>query len=607
VPLANEFYTSEREVVHTGPATPSREDFAGFASPSSNTTYCPNQFFDVVLPHFSRGVVRLVGYILYRTFGWSNRDGTPMREQHQVSYRELIEQAGVSRGALRQAIQDAIKANLLQCVRPGKAARSGQPGAPTKLELKWDDGQYNMDPQSFRGFQEGPGHRTYVPNQFFNQLLPAQPLSVLKVVGAVMRFSIGFEARRGFRRQQATLSYSAIQRYTRIVSRQDMASALKHALASNFIERVEVGRFDREAGRESVAATYRLRWADNPDASHEQSKIRTGADQTLSVSSPGSVLGRRSKIRTGGGSATVPVKQSKIRTGTEITVEKNHCKQQQAAAAIQDGERQAKLRCLREAGFDSATCDRLASHPLDRIQRQIGWMECRTVTRNKLGMLRKAIEEDWPKPRGDVDQLRPDLSPVARFARHYYAGLANNRSNAVAHPSAEDLLASEPVLQALQPLSSDTAVEAWGLKFGEYVARHLPRDSGPVGLATATRRFGDAFLVFEQGKRERRLIQLHTDQDIALATQLKQEYLSYLRSEEARLREQETSRYEEFLQGRDKRRTTLLRLAGGDGRSPLLTSFDSETGRLNDFQAFFSDQVPGLEAWGARTHADGQP
>ena len=89
-------------------------------------------------------------------------------------------------------------------------------------------------------------------------------------------------------------------------------------------------------------------------------------------------------------------------------------------------------------------------------------MECRTVTRNKLGMLRKAIEEDWPKPRGDALRLRPDLSPVARFARHYYAGLANNRSKPVAHSSAEDLVASEPLLQALQPLFSDTAVEAWG-------------------------------------------------------------------------------------------------------------------------------------------------
>ena len=63
--------------------------FVGFAPLQSNATYCPNQFFDLVLPHFSRGVVRLVGYVLYRTFAWSDRDGRPMRSQHQIAYREL--------------------------------------------------------------------------------------------------------------------------------------------------------------------------------------------------------------------------------------------------------------------------------------------------------------------------------------------------------------------------------------------------------------------------------------------------------------------------------------------------------------------------------------
>jgi hypothetical protein len=71
--------------------------FEGFAPLQSNTTYCPNQFFDVALPHFARGVVRLVGYVIYRTFAWSDRDGRPISEQHKVSYRELTEEAGISR------------------------------------------------------------------------------------------------------------------------------------------------------------------------------------------------------------------------------------------------------------------------------------------------------------------------------------------------------------------------------------------------------------------------------------------------------------------------------------------------------------------------------
>jgi hypothetical protein len=81
-------------------SAPKPPEFEGFASLQSNTTCCPNQFFDVVLPHFARGVVRLVGYVIYRTFAWSDRDGRPISKQHQVSYRELIEKEGISRGAL---------------------------------------------------------------------------------------------------------------------------------------------------------------------------------------------------------------------------------------------------------------------------------------------------------------------------------------------------------------------------------------------------------------------------------------------------------------------------------------------------------------------------
>ncbi len=36
--------------------------FQGFAPPASNTSYTPNQFFDVCLPYSSRGCLRLVAY-----------------------------------------------------------------------------------------------------------------------------------------------------------------------------------------------------------------------------------------------------------------------------------------------------------------------------------------------------------------------------------------------------------------------------------------------------------------------------------------------------------------------------------------------------------------
>src|SRR3954454_21761570 len=131
--------------------TPKHPEFEGFAPLQSNTTYCPNQFFDVVLPHFPRGVVRLVSYVIYRTFAWSDRDGRPMSEQHKVSYRELIEKAGISRGALKEAIGEAIRGNLLQCVQQGRPSKAGSDAESSVFELKWHDVKYSTDPARFQG------------------------------------------------------------------------------------------------------------------------------------------------------------------------------------------------------------------------------------------------------------------------------------------------------------------------------------------------------------------------------------------------------------------------------------------------------------------------
>lgn len=82
--------------------------FQGFKLPTSSTTYTPNQFFDVVLPHASRGCLRLVAYIIRKTLGWSDEHGNPQNPNAHVTYRELIENAGISRGAIKEAIAEAM-------------------------------------------------------------------------------------------------------------------------------------------------------------------------------------------------------------------------------------------------------------------------------------------------------------------------------------------------------------------------------------------------------------------------------------------------------------------------------------------------------------------
>jgi len=84
----------------------SATEFGGFLPLMSNTTYTPNQFFDVCLPHCSRSTIRLVGYFLRRTLGWCDQFGRPQEDQIEISFRELAAKSGVGRDRLRTALDD---------------------------------------------------------------------------------------------------------------------------------------------------------------------------------------------------------------------------------------------------------------------------------------------------------------------------------------------------------------------------------------------------------------------------------------------------------------------------------------------------------------------
>src|SRR3954467_330559 len=86
--------------------------FSGFASPTSNTTYTPNQFFDVCLPHSSRGCVRLVSLMIRKTLGWCDEHGRPQHEQIRLSYADF-EAAGISRGMIKTAAAEAIRRRFI--------------------------------------------------------------------------------------------------------------------------------------------------------------------------------------------------------------------------------------------------------------------------------------------------------------------------------------------------------------------------------------------------------------------------------------------------------------------------------------------------------------
>ena len=282
--------------------------FLGFQPPVSNTTYTPNQFFDVTLKHSSRGCARVVSYLIRRSLGWVDEWGNPHDERIQVTYNELIEKAGIGRTMLRSALDEAIERRFINCPRQGKPSSPGRKAISALYELRWDESPgYKTDPAQFDGFFAQEGNRTYIPNEFFDLVVRHENLAVIKVVGAVIRNTIGWTHRAGHRRQNVRLSFTDIQHRTLLQSRTTLSEALKEALEKNYILKIEQGFFDPQAGFESKPTTYGIKWLTSHALTDTGSEIVPEyKNWTGSEIVPGKTDPNRSGNRTGTGSEIVP-------------------------------------------------------------------------------------------------------------------------------------------------------------------------------------------------------------------------------------------------------------------------------------------------------------
>ena len=560
----------ENRIVLTAPKAPrpAASTFRGFRPPTSNTTYTPNQFFDVVIPHFSRGVVRIVGYLIRKTLGWCDANGNPQEEQIEASYSELEHKAGVSRDMIRSALDDALTGHMLECVREGRPKLAHDAGQSALYSLRWSGAAYTTRRAEFHGFFEGDGNRTDIPNEFFDVVIPNEPLSVIKVVGSIIRHSIGFQTKHGRRRQQVSLSFQHIQNYARIGSRSDLAKAVRIAMEKNYIIRVADGVFSHRFD-ERRSATYALRWSDSLIGQ----KTAPAVDQSENQTSIGQI--------------SAPADQSENQTSIKTKPENETITRQPAA----NTELQQKLITT---GFSEKTAAKLIrEHTRQTIEEQMAWLPHRAPARSPAGLLRRAIEQQWPAPA----KLRaPEVLDTHgwEFSRHFYAAFGGNRGEPVNEPSPREVEAANAFVQRLtRAAAGESQVSEWGRALGQ-VAREQ-RNPFP-SLQLAIRQLGDAFLVKIEKQR------LHAQ--LASVTQLREQHeqthraawLAWLTEQESAMQQSQPEEYARFIAKRNHERADLAADPKPWSRKAL-DSFDVESVRISAFRQYFS--LPDFWQWDA--------
>lgn len=347
-------------------------EFAGFEIPDASFIWCPNQFFDVCMVNCPRGVVRLVGYVLYETLKWIDKQGNPNTQPVSVPYTELMRNANISHNEIRKSLQAAVVGNFIELVEEGRVSSRNERGVATKVRLKWSTGDaYISELRQFDGFFARRGCRTQIPHSFFTWVVPRETQGVTKIVGTVLRHTVGWETQFGTRVEQAPLSRDFIRSFANIGSDQTVERSLQSAINQNYIVCVKKGSFVKKQ-----ASVYAPKWLVDAEQSKDSHKIVAKEhSENRSQGNHKNVVRGCSENRSDINKPEIILKQT---TNTEV-----------ASVVV--------LLC--EFGFEEKVAQHLAeSHSHEVIRQQLEWMPKRKINSNKLGFARKAIEENWCKP-----------------------------------------------------------------------------------------------------------------------------------------------------------------------------------------------------------------
>ena len=409
-----------------------------------------------------------------------------------------------------------------------------------------------------------------------------------------------------------------------------MSNAIKAAVEGNHIRRVEHGVFDPNAGVQSKASVYAIRWNDEDpkpkpvekavadestqptlfdlaegDGSKNgpvtQFKNRTGKPTVQKMDRSSTVqkvdweddseTGLDERSKNGPESVQeVDCLEFKKRTDIKTTNLNNTPKQQQTDGGdvVAGGGLSLALLIgkLMAEGIEATTAAKLVENfPAEQIVRQIEALPSRKIKSSRTGFLIRAIEMDIP-----VEHHRVSTdSPARAMAAHFYAELGGNQDEPVSHVSPSDEDAATSLLGRI-PQELQAESKSIGRDFGRYIRKKQEGSKFPIRtLSLAVRSYGDEFVASRREKFEADRKRKLQEAKEAHEKQSQAAYQEFLGGLTARIEKSEPELWDRFntwLTNKVERRKrmsetiyrrTLEEIESPGGKTPFLIEFLSES------------------------------
>jgi hypothetical protein len=568
---------ADREQVGSLPFPRAELQFRGFPEFRSNVLYCPKQLFTVVVPNSSVNCIRVVSYMLRKTLGWVDEAGDPIQEQHEFSHRELEQAAGVSHSRLSEALAEAQKANFIRSVQKARVQTQGVRAQSASFELRWEEQRYTDDLEEFAGFFLQPTYldhsgqtrlgRKNIPNIFFDHLVRKESRGVIRVVGTLLWYSIDW-GKGGERKQPVKKSLRDLVELTQL-DKSSVVRALDEAEQKGYVERLERGVFDLSGQKQSSSTVYGIRWTNEYTYTYEGLPVLVAFQDERPQNATRHNLENAPKTQHEGASRTLPKRNTDIQgqrpqNATQHAPKTQHGERPQNAtkiitnrsihntsihnsssspapspvAVVEDA--------LLKAGFDRKTSAEIAAaYPENTILEQIAFLPKRRATKNPLGLLRRAIEEQWAPP-AEIQTTDVGSSAGRTFAANFYAGYHENSDAPVSDPSPADSEAAERfVTRLLEFWPEAEQIQSWGRSFGQLVASaHGKRRQHFPALRPAIQQHGDDFYSRLRWDRENAQRKAREQERSTHYQKFEGVYLNYLRAELARHEDENTKLFQ---------------------------------------------------------------